>query len=84
MPLPVIVHRLSQSSHHPNSNPTVPDSPHSVNDFASQHTYSQSTINTMLNSFSELTATNGCDPLPTKGNLLQSKFKNLNVWLTST
>uniref|UniRef100_A0A915PNA2 receptor protein-tyrosine kinase n=1 Tax=Setaria digitata TaxID=48799 RepID=A0A915PNA2_9BILA len=66
MPLPVIVHRLSQSQSGPN-NSSLPESPSSVTETMSQNTYSQSTINTVLNSYIETAASNDCDPLPTKG-----------------
>ncbi|EJD76771.1 tyrosine-protein kinase receptor [Loa loa] len=63
MPLPVIVHRLSQPQ---SSNSSLPDSP-SVTETISQNTYSQNTINTILNSYTEAVPSNDCDPLPTKG-----------------
>ncbi|VDO25603.1 unnamed protein product [Onchocerca flexuosa] len=66
MPLPVIIHRLSQSQSAPN-NSSLPDSPSSVTETISQNTYSQSTINTILNSYTEAVPSNDCDPLPTKG-----------------
>uniref|UniRef100_A0A0R3RZW8 Tyrosine-protein kinase receptor n=1 Tax=Elaeophora elaphi TaxID=1147741 RepID=A0A0R3RZW8_9BILA len=66
MPLPVIIHRLSQTQSAP-SNLSLPDSPSSVTETISQNTYSQSTINTILNSYTETVPTNDCDPLPTKG-----------------
>lgn len=69
MPLPVIIHRLSQQQSTP-SNSSLPDSPSSVAETISQNTYSQSTINTILNSYTETVPSNDCDPLPTKG-LLQ-------------
>ncbi|VDN42694.1 unnamed protein product [Gongylonema pulchrum] len=66
MPLPTIVHRLSQTQP-ASSNPPLPDSPSSVAESISQNAYSQSTINTMLNSFSEAATPSDCVPLPTTG-----------------
>lgn len=66
MPLPVIIHRLSQPQPTP-SNPSLPDSPSSVTETIPQNTYSQSTINTILNSYTETVPSNDCDPLPTRG-----------------
>ncbi|VDO35524.1 unnamed protein product [Brugia timori] len=66
MPLPAIIHRLSQSQSAPN-NSSLPESPSSVTETMSQNNYSQSTINTILNSYTETIPSNDCDPLPTKG-----------------
>ncbi|KAL3985429.1 Protein tyrosine kinase family protein [Acanthocheilonema viteae] len=66
MPLPIIIHRLSQPQSTP-SNSSLPDSPSSVTETILQNTYSQSTINTILNSYTETVPSNDCDPLPTKG-----------------
>lgn len=66
MPLPAIIHRLSQPQPAP-SNSSLPDRPSSVTETLSQNTYSQSTINTILNSYTETIPSNDCDPLPTKG-----------------
>uniref|UniRef100_A0A1I8EZR6 Tyrosine-protein kinase receptor n=1 Tax=Wuchereria bancrofti TaxID=6293 RepID=A0A1I8EZR6_WUCBA len=66
MPLPAIIYRLSQSQSAPN-NSSLPDSPSSVTETVSQNNYSQSTINTILNSYTETIPSNDCDPLPTKG-----------------
>lgn len=67
MPLPVIVHQLSQSQSAPN-NSSLPQNPSSAAiETVSQNNYSQSTINTVLNSYTETVPSNDCDPLPTNG-----------------
>lgn len=66
MPLPMIVHRVSQPQQATN-NSLLPDSPSAAIESMSQNAYSQSTINTMLNSYSEAAPPSGCVPLPTTG-----------------
>ncbi|VDM98011.1 unnamed protein product [Thelazia callipaeda] len=69
MPSPVIIHRLSQSQSFTTCRDSESsDNPISANETISQNAYSRSTMNTMLNSYSEHAAASSCDPLPTKEN----------------